>query len=91
MRHKRLKISAVLLLGLGLTGLLAQEKIIATGGDASGSGGSVSYSVGQVTYQTHIGTNGSVSEGVQQPYEISIITGIDEAEGINLTVLAYPK
>jgi hypothetical protein len=51
----------------------------------------VSYSVGQVTYQTHIGTNGSVSEGVQQPYEISIITGIDEAEGINLTVTAYPN
>jgi len=48
MRHKRLKLSAVLLLGLGLTGLQAQESVNATGGNASGSGGSVSYSVGQV-------------------------------------------
>ena len=67
MRLKRLKICAVLLLGLGLTGLQAQESVNATGGDASGSGGSVSYSVGQITYQTHTGINGSVAEGVQQP------------------------
>ena len=91
MRHKRLKLSAVLLLGLGLTGLQAQESVNATGGNASGSGGSASYSVGQVVYQTHTGTNGSVSEGVQQPYEISVVTGIEEAKGINLSVTAYPN
>ena len=45
MRHKRLKLSAVLLLGLGLTGLQAQTSVNATGGNASGSGGSASYSV----------------------------------------------
>lgn len=91
MRHKRLKFSAVLLLGLGLTGIQAQESINATGGDALGSGGSVSYSVGQVAYQTHTGTNGSVAEGVQQPYEISAVTAIEQAKGINLTVTAYPN
>src|SRR5690554_5639644 len=91
MRHKRLKLSAVLLLGLGLTGLQAQTSVNATGGDASGSGGSVSYSVGQVAYQTHTRTSGSVSEGVQQPFEISVVTGIEEAKGINLSVSAYPN
>jgi len=91
MRHKRLKLSGVLLLGLGLTGLHAQESPNATGGIASGSGGSASYSVGQVMYQTHTGTNGSVAEGVQQPYEISVVTGIEEAKGINLSVSAYPN
>ncbi len=91
MRHKKLKLSAVLLLGLGLTGLQAQESINATGGNASGGGGSVSYSVGQVVYTTNTGTNGSVAQGVQQPYEISVVTGIEEAEGIYLSVTAYPN
>jgi hypothetical protein len=91
MRHKKLKLSAIILLGLGLTGLQAQESVNATGGDASGSGGSVSYSVGQVVYTTNIGANGSVAQGVQQPYEISVVTGIEEAKGINLSVTAYPN
>ena len=91
MRHKRLKLSAVLLLGLGLTGLQAQTSVNATGTNASGSGGSVSYSVGQVVYTTNTGTNGSVAQGVQQPYEISVVTGIEEAEGIYLSVTAYPN
>ncbi|WP_346854133.1 T9SS type A sorting domain-containing protein [uncultured Draconibacterium sp.] len=91
MRYKRLKLSAVLLLGLGLTALQAQESINPTGGNASGSGGSISYSIGQVAYQTHTGTNGSVAEGVQQPFEISVLTGIEEAKGINFSVTAYPN
>jgi len=91
MKHKRLKLSAVLLLGLGLTGLQAQTSVNTTGGNASGSGGSASYSVGQLAYTTNTGTNGSVSEGVQQPFEISVVTGLEEAKGINLSVTAYPN
>ena len=91
MRHKRLKLSAVLLLGLGLTGLQAQESISTTGGNASGSGGSASYSVGQMVYTTQTGTNGTLAQGVQQPFEISVVTGIEEAKGINLSVSAYPN
>ena len=91
MRHKRLKLSAVLLLGLGLTGLQAQTSVNATDGDVSGSGGSVSYSVGQVVYTTNTGASGSVAQCVQQPFEISIVTGIEEAKGINLSVSAYPN
>jgi hypothetical protein len=91
MKHKKLKISALLLLGLGLTGLQAQEVIPAIGGNASGSGGTVSYSVGQVVFTTNTGTNGSVAQGVQQPYEISVLTGTEEAVGINLSVSTYPN
>ena len=91
MKHKRLKLSAVLLLGLGLTGLHAQETNPATGGEASGSGGSMSYSVGQVVYTTNTGTTGSVAQGVQQPYEISVISGIEQAKGITLQCTAYPN
>jgi len=91
MKIWQLKISAILLFGLGLTGLQAQESVNTTGGNASGSGGSVSYSVGQVACQTHTGTSGSVAEGLQQPYEISVVTSIEEAKGINLSVSAYPN
>ena len=91
MRHKKLNLSAVLSLGLGLTGLQAQESINTTGGNASGSGGSASYSVGQVVYTANIGANGSELQGVQQPYEISVVTGIEEARDINISVSAYPN
>jgi len=92
MRNKKLILSAVLLSALGLTGLQAQVSINASGGNFSGSGGSVAYSVGQVAYTTNTSvSNGSVSQGVQQPYEISVITAIEEAKGINLTVSAYPN
>ena len=60
-------------------------------GNASGSGGSASYSLGQVVYTTNIGANGSVAQGVQQPFEISVVTAIEEAKGINLSVTAYPN
>ena len=91
MRYKKLKLSAVLLIGIGLTSLQAQEAIPASGGNASGSGGTVSYTVGQVVYTTNTGTNGSVAQGVQQPYEISVVSGIEQAKGINLECSAYPN
>ena len=91
MRRIRLLLSSILLFWIGLTGLQAQISVNATGGNASGSGGSASYSVGQVVYQTHTGTNGSVAEGVQQPYEISVVTAIEQTKTINLLVTAYPN
>ena len=71
-------------------GLHAQETVLATGGDATGAGGSSSYTVGQVVYTTNTGTNGSVAQGVQQPYEISTSVGI-EVTAINLELVAYPN
>ncbi|MDD4822108.1 MAG: T9SS type A sorting domain-containing protein [Bacteroidales bacterium] len=91
MQYKQLRLSVLLLLWLGITGLQAQKTIIASGGKAIGSGGSVCYSIGQIGTQKLNGTNGSVSEGVQQPYEISVISSIDEAESIKLTISAYPN
>jgi len=75
---------------LTILSVQAQESPVSTGGNASGSGGSVSYSVGQVMYLTKVGVNGSVSDGVQQPFEISTIVGINETS-INLTLSVYPN
>jgi opacity protein-like surface antigen len=96
MRHKQKELKVLVMatlftLTFSLSTATAQESVNATGGDASGSGGSASYSVGQVVYTTNTGTNGSVAQGVQQPYEISVVTGIEEAKGINLSVSAYPN
>lgn len=91
MRHKRLKLSTLFLIAFGLSGLQAQESVHASGGNASGSGGSVSYSIGQVSFQTYKSINGSISQGVQQPYEISVITAIENAKDINLLVSVYPN
>jgi hypothetical protein len=89
MKDKKVKLCA-LLLGLGLTAQ-AQQAMATTGGNASGSGGSISYSVGQIVYKTTSSSIGSAAQGVQQPYEISVLSGLEEAEGINLVLLAYPN
>jgi hypothetical protein len=89
MNYKKIKLSALLLLGFGLTAQ-AQQANPATGGDATGSGGSVAYSVGQIVYTTHTGSTGSVAQGVQQPYEISVVLGIENSL-IDLDISAYPN
>lgn len=70
---------------------MAQSSIPATGGNAQGSGGSVSYTVGQPVYRIFKGTNGSVTQGVQQPYEISVIIAIEELNTISLEIIVYPN
>ena len=77
-----------LLLGLGV--INAQETVTAAGGEATGTGGAVSYSVGQVVYTTNTGTNGSVAQGVQQPYEIYVTTSVNQT-AINLEMIVYPN
>jgi len=87
MKHKKIKLS-VLLLGIGITAQ-AQQATTASGGDASGSGGTVAYSVGQVVYTTNTDASGTVSQGVQQAYEIFAV-GIKETE-LNISLSAFPN
>ncbi|SDD23663.1 T9SS type A sorting domain-containing protein [Williamwhitmania taraxaci] len=88
MKHTILTITGLLL--IGLNGLKAQDAIPTTGGNATGVGGSASYTVGQVIYTTNTGTSGSVAQGVQQPYEISVVSGIGDNK-INLSCSTYPN
>lgn len=68
----------------------AQQTVPASGGNALGIGGSSSYTVGQVVYTTNTGANGSVAQGIQQPYEISTLVGL-EVTDIKLKLTAYPN
>ena len=94
MKKSVLLFLSLLLIGPALTCMQAQQihaSVNGSGGNATGSGGSVSYSVGQVFYTTASGTNASVSEGVQQPYEISVFTGLKDNTAIDLLYTVYPN
>lgn len=70
--------------------LMAQQAVVATGTNATGIGGSASYSIGQVAYTNLSGTNGKVNQGVQQPVEIFTL-GADNFPEITLTMSVYPN
>ncbi len=76
-------LSILSLYGLCNYSLLGQETITSAGGNTTGSAGSVSYTVGQIIFSTFSGANGSVIQGVQQPYEISIATAIVKSDEQN--------
>ena len=78
---------AFILLGLG--GLHAQESPTAAGGDASGSGGTAAFSVGQIVYTANTNASGTLSQGVQQAYEIFTLS-IKETE-LNISLKAFPN
>jgi hypothetical protein len=68
----------------------AQETIPASGGEATGSGGSSSYTVGQVFYTTNTATTGGVSQGVQQPFEFQTLSN-PELTTVKVTAVTYPN
>ena len=88
---KKIWLIGLLLFVPGLTVVQAQTSIPASGGNASGGGGTVSYTVGQIVYTKNNGSNGSSIQGVQQPYEISVVTGIEAAKDISLEIMVYPN
>ncbi|HOU97999.1 MAG TPA: T9SS type A sorting domain-containing protein [Bacteroidales bacterium] len=70
--------------------VFSQQAILTSGGDANQGSGSISYSVSQINCKTHSGIEGSVAEGVQQPYEISVIDNF-ESETIQMNISVFPN
>ncbi len=68
----------------------SQESTTVSGGNATGIGGSSSYSVGQTTFTSQTSSGGLITLGVQQPYEI-VTLGNDDFAEINLVMSAYPN
>ena len=68
----------------------AQSAIVPIGGDMEGSGVTISYTIGQIAVQSYGEGGTTISEGVQQPYEIQTI-GIDNYPGITLNAMVYPN
>jgi hypothetical protein len=89
MQTKKLIVFVGLL--LVMVEIKAQIALPATGGNGSGSGGTVSYSVGQIIYTATSGSSGTNTQGVQQPYEISVVTGLETGKNILLQYKVYPN
>lgn len=90
MKTNKISLIVLIVSVLFWTGLAqAQESVNTSGGDATGSGGIVAYSVGQVVYTSNTGSNGTVDQGVQHAYEIFTL-GIKETE-LNISLTAFPN
>ena len=87
---KKTKLIIMFSLIFAITGIKAQQGFTASGGVSSGSGGTSTYSVGQIVYTTNTGAGGSVAQGVQQPYEISIVLDLEDHQ-ISLNMKVYPN
>lgn len=83
---KSILTSSCLVLGAFVFG---QTSVNASGGGTSNASGSISYSIGQVAYQSVSNTSGSISQGVQHAYEISVLSL--EENALNLSLNAYPN
>ena len=69
----------------------AQYSILTCGGKASGSGGSVENSIGLLFYKTQTGTNGSVSQGLQLPIEIYVISSLEDMKDDGFDISVFPN
>lgn len=87
---KSLHVGAFLLLWLAVLPLQAQETFVPAGGNTTGNGGSVSYSVGQVFYKAHPSYEGAIYEGVQHAYEIFTVSVEEAVAGISLKIYPNP-
>jgi len=70
--------------------IFAQEAVVTAGNDFTNNSGSLSYSLGQVVYTTNTGSDGTVSEGVQQAYEIFTLKVEDHRLKPSMTVYPNP-
>ena len=70
--------------------LIAQQSVNSSGGNGTGLGGNFSFSVGQIDCVSADGVNGSITQGVQQPFEIMVL-GSNIFSTINLEMKAYPN
>ena len=84
------KITLVVCVSLASQLVHSQEAIPVSGGEATGSGGSGSYTVGQVFYTTHTAATGSISQGVQHPFEFQTLSNA-ALTTVNLTAVTYPN
>ena len=73
-----------------ITSMQAQSVENTAGGSVAGSGGSASYSAGNVFYKELYGSNGSATPGIQHPFEIIPTLGIDQ-QFIKLELSVYPN
>ena len=86
MKHFKIVLLSLTLVLQSYSLLFAQQGSVAAGGDASGAGGSMSFSIGQVDFQVYSGAQGSLSLGIQQGF--ASIPGVPENLVISSTTIS---
>ena len=84
------KITLVACLLFVANSIFSQATFIALGGEATGSGGSSSYTVGQLIYITSAESNGTLDASIQQSFELLTLS-TKELTPLKLTAFAYPN
>ena len=80
----------LLAIGFASSVLTAQEAFVSSASEASGTGGSVSYSVGQLLTNSQTTSNTTIDVGIQQPLQIVTLSN-PEVTRVQLTAKAYPN
>ena len=81
-----------LLIGLFSTSLgFCQQSPVACGGNAISEEGTVSYSLGQISYESQQSENTVITQGVQQPYEILTLDTGEVQMGTDFKVYPNPS
>ena len=70
--------------------LTAQEAFVSSANEATGTGGSVSYSIGQLITSSQTSNGTTINVGIQQPLEIVTLSNA-EVTSVQLTAKAYPN
>jgi hypothetical protein len=76
---------------IAIMNLNAQSSVHASGGSASSATGKVEYSVGQTNYTSTISASGSVLEGVQQAYEVFVVSGLKDQQNSTVHYEVFPN
>lgn len=91
MQKIRICLVILLLTGWGLQGVQAQQTTPAAGGDASGTSGTASYTLGQAVYTTITGTDGTARQGVQQSFDINVKRVTGKSVAAHIRCSAWPN
>lgn len=69
----------------------AQYAITTAGKNTNNSSGKISYTIGQLAFETAKTSNGSISQGVQQAFEITTVLSNTDFSELNANLMAYPN
>jgi len=79
----RFRLIILLMACFGFTGIQGQTSVVVGGGNSP----YVTFTIGQPVYES----NGYVWCSIQQPYEISVVTGVeDNREGVEMSIYPNP-
>jgi hypothetical protein len=72
-------------------GLFAQQAVLSAGGDVRSASGSTNFSIGQVLYGSQYTDGFSLIQGVQQPYDVRVVSGVTQLNGKPIACSVFPN